>query len=111
MIEWKSKLLSNEKIKCTITANHSISLKFIWMNNPKIRKRFTGSCLKQGKVTFTSRNVVNLFIFYELDVCSRGLNTVFKIKDCLFGAVKLTKTVDPNKYSYSGYGIRFGLCG
>ena len=29
----------------------------------------------------------------------------FTLKDCLFGAVKLTKNADPDKYSYSGYGI------
>ena len=29
----------------------------------------------------------------------------------LFVAVKLTKNADPNKYSYSGYGISFDVCG
>ena len=28
------------------------------------------------------------------------------MKDCLFGSVKLTKNTDPDKYKYSGYGIR-----
>ena len=28
----------------------------------------------------------------------------------LFGAVKLTKNLDPDKYSYSGYGIVFDAC-
>ena len=31
----------------------------------------------------------------------------FTLKHSLFGAVKLTKYVDPNKYKYSGYGIEF----
>ena len=36
------------------------------MSNSKISLRFTGSCLKQDKATFTPNNVVNLFIVYEL---------------------------------------------
>ena len=37
----------------------------------------------------------------------RNLNTYFALKNCLFGSVKLTKNFDPEKYKYSGYGIRF----
>ena len=44
---------------------------------------------------------------YELDWWSQDLKTKFNLKDCLFGAVKLTKNADPNKYSYSGYNIGF----
>ena len=77
------------------------------MNYSNIRIRFTGSCLKQDKVTFNPRNVVNLIIFYELDTWSRDLNANFTLRDCLFGAVKLTKNADPDKYSYSGYDIGF----
>ena len=34
-------------------------------------------------------------------------NAKLTLKDCLFGNVKMTKNADPNKYSYSGYGIGF----
>ena len=34
-------------------------------------------------------------------------NAEFSLKDCLFGAVKLTKNANPNEYSYSGHGIGF----
>ena len=46
-------------------------------------------------------------IVYELDAWSRDLNTGFTLEGCLFGAVKLTKNADPDKYSYSGYNIGF----
>ena len=62
-------------------------------------------CLKQDKATFAPNNVMNLFIVYELDRCSQDLNAKLTLKDCLFGNVKITKDADPNKYSYSGYGI------
>ena len=32
----------------------------------------------------------------------------FTWRGCLFGSAKLTKSTDPDKYSYSGYGIGFG---
>ena len=51
--------------------------------------------------------MVNLFILYELNVRSRDLNTNFKLGDCLFEATKLTKDAGPDKYGYSGNGIRF----
>ena len=44
---------------------------------------------------------------YELDKWSRDINDKFNLKDCLFGAVKLTKDANLNKYSYSGYWIEF----
>ena len=56
--------ISNEKIKPPITANHR------WMNDSRIRGEFQGSYLKQDKLTFTPRNVVNLFIVYKLDTWS-----------------------------------------
>ena len=47
---------------------------------------------------------------YELDRWSQDLNAKFTLKECLFGSVKITKNFDPNKYSYSGYGIGFDSC-
>ena len=53
------------------------------------------------------KTVVNLYIVYELNIWSQDLNAEFTLKDCLFGAVKLTENANPNKFSYSGYGIGF----
>ena len=77
------------------------------MNNSRIRLEFKRSYLKQNKAHFTPNNVVNLFIMYELDRWSQDLNAKFNLKDCFFGAVKLTKNANPNNYSYSRYGIGF----
>ena len=38
---------------------------------------------------------------------SRDLNSDFTLKDCLFGGVKFAKTADPDKSTYTGYGIGF----
>ena len=60
-VEWKSKGLSNEKIKSLITANHSPSVKLRWLNKSKIKVEFKGRCVKEDKVNFIPRN---LFIVY-----------------------------------------------
>ena len=57
------------------------------MINSEIRLRFTGSCLKQDKTTFTPNSVVSLFIVCGLDRWSQDLNATFTLKDCLFGNV------------------------
>ena len=73
----------------------------------KIRVRFTGSCLKQSnKLTYTHKKVVNIYIAYELGASSSNVNDP-TLKNCLFGAVTLTKNTDIDKYGYSSYGIGF----
>ena len=78
-----------------------------WIYNSKIAVEFKGSYLKQDIGTFTNRNALNLFIAYELDTWLRNLNTKFTQRVCLFGAVKLAKNADHDKYGYSGYDIEF----
>ena len=63
-------MLSKEKIRPRITTNHILSRKLRFMSNLRIRVKFKGSCLKQGNVSFTPRNTLNLFIVYELDTWS-----------------------------------------
>ena len=70
------------------------------MNKSRIRLRFTGSCLRQELATFILNSTLNLCIAYELNIWTQDLNAEFTLKGCLFGAVKLTKNANPNKYSY-----------
>ena len=72
----------------------------------KTRVKFTGSCLKQPKPSFTHKNVVNIYIVYGLGASSSHDDNP-TLKNSLFGAVTLTKNTDIDKYQYSGYGIRF----
>ena len=59
--EWKPKRLSDEVIKLPATTYNNLALALISLGN-KIRAKFDGSCLKQGKVTFTHRMIVNIYI-------------------------------------------------
>ena len=48
----------------------------------------------------------NIYIAYELGTSSSHFDDP-GLKNCLFGAVILTKNADIDKYHYSGYGIGF----
>ena len=72
----------------------------------KVRVKFTKSCLKQPKFTYTHKTIVNIYIVYELGASASNDND-HTLKNCLFGAVTLTKNADIDKYGYSGYGIGF----
>ena len=45
--------------------------------------------------------------FNKLGTWLRYLNTKLTLYNCLFGAVKLTKNADSDKYRYSSYDIGF----
>ena len=110
MADWESKGLSNEKNNPLFAENDRLSPKLAQMNNSRIKIEFKGSCFKRDKAyskLYTPNHVPNLFIVYKLDKQSQDLNGEFTVKDCLFGAAKLTKNADPDKCSYSGYGVGF----
>ena len=68
--------------------------------------KFTGSCLKQSNISYNHGKVVNIYIAYELGASSSHNNDP-TLKNCLYGAVTLTKNPDIDKCGYSGYGIGF----
>ena len=108
ILSWKSKGLSDETIKSPATSDNSLnSLILIRLYvDDKIRLKFSGSCLKQPKTQYTHGKIVNIYIVYELGA-SGSNNSDPTLKNCLFGAVTLTKNADIDKYGYSGYGIGF----
>ena len=94
ILSWQSKELSTENIDPLTT---SLSLPINYVRN-KIRLKFTGSCLKQSnKLTYIYGKVVNIYVVYELGA-STSSNIDPTLKNCLFGAVTLTKNADIDKY-------------
>ena len=73
---------------------------------PKKGVKIFGSCLKQPKISYIHGKVVNIYIVYELGTSSSHNNDL-TLKNCLFGAVTLTKNPDIDKWGYSGYGTGF----
>ena len=105
VLSWQSKGLSNESIKRPTTTNNSLTPELNYYGT-RTKIKFTKSCLKQPSHIFTHKKIVNIYIVYEL-AASSSHNSDPTIKNCLFGAVTLTKNADIEKYKYSGYGIGF----
>ena len=61
---WQSIRLSERSSKTPITSGNSFTLKLSFIYIERIGPRFIGNCLIQDNVSFTHRNVVNLFIVY-----------------------------------------------
>ena len=99
--EWKSKGLFDESIKPFTTSDNSLAPVIIYYGY-KIRLKFNGSVLRQPKVTYTHKKAVNVYIVYEL-TGSNSHSDDPTLKNCLFGAVMVTKNADIDKYECSGY--------
>ena len=98
--------MSNESITPFSAPNNFLtpSLKYL---GTKTRVKFSGSCLKQDKVTYTHGKIVNIYIVNEINKKDNTIISDPTLENCLFGAVNLTKHVNIDKYGYSGYGIGF----
>ena len=59
---WQSKGLSDERISSIKTPNYSITPLLDYYGT-KTRVEFSGSCLKQDKVTFNHGMIVNIYIY------------------------------------------------
>ena len=100
---WQSKGLSDERINSITASNYSVT-PFLVYYGTKTRVEFSGSYLKQDKVTFNHGKVVNIYIVYEISK-SINISDYPTLENCLFGAVRLTKNADIDKYGNSGYEI------
>ena len=62
---WKSKGLSAESIKLPTTSDNSLTPALNYYGT-KTRVKFTGSCLKQSKISYTHGKVVNITLLMNL---------------------------------------------
>ena len=70
IVSWKSKGLSEETIIPPTTSDNSLAPVLIYYDFGKVKVKFTWSCLKQPKPSITHKNVVNIYIVYELGASS-----------------------------------------
>ena len=105
VLSWRSKGLFAESIKPPTTFDNNLTPALSYYDT-KTRVTFYGSWLKQPKASFDYWNIVDIYIVYRLGASSSNFDDP-TLKNCLFGAVTLTKNADTDKYGYSGYGIRF----
>ena len=83
---WKSKGLSTESIKSPTISDNSLAPALSY-HGTKTRAKRTGSCLKQDKVTFNHKKVVNIYIVYELNKITLIGNNFPTLQNALFGVV------------------------
>ena len=70
---WQSKGLSDETIKPPATSDNSLT-PLIDYYGAETRVKFTGSCLKQPKMSNAYGAIVNIYIAYELGASSSHNN-------------------------------------
>ena len=102
---WKSKDLSNEMINSITASNYSIAPE-VSQYSAKARVKFSASCLKQNKATYSHGTIVNIYIVYEISK-NYNISSYPTLENCLCGGVSLTKHADIDHCKYSGYGIGF----
>ena len=61
----KSKGFLMKGLIVLLQSNNSITPKLSYYGR-KLRVKFNGSCLKQGKITYTHGAIANIFIVYEI---------------------------------------------
>ena len=75
-----------------------------------MRVIFSGSSLKQDKITYNGGKIVKIYIVYKINK-NFNIRSYPALENFLFGAFSLTKNIGFDKYPYSGYRIEFGRHG
>ena len=94
--KWESKGLSNESLEVVSTSSNTLTPSVNYYRE-KARLKFTGSVLQQKIVTYRHRKVINLYVVYEI-TNFHDIDNYPTLTNSLFGAVKLTKNADIDKY-------------
>ena len=98
--------MSDERNNSIKTSDYGIT-PYLSYFGTKTRIEFNGSSLKQDKITYTHGKIVNIETVYEIVGGYSSGDNYPTLQNALFGAVKLTKNADIDKYGYSGYRIGF----
>ena len=78
--------MSDERFNSNTVSNYKLTPELSYYGT-KIRVEFNGSCLKQDKVTYNRRKIVNIYIVYDNTSKNYSISTYPTLENCLFGAV------------------------
>ena len=84
--------MSDERLNSNTASNYTITPELRFYGT-KTRVEFNGSCLMQDKVTYNHEKIVSICIVYEIRK-NYNISSYPTLKNCLFGAVTLTKNAD-----------------
>ena len=96
--------MSDEVIKSPTINNNSLAPKLEYIDKIMFIK-FNGSCLIKQNKFILNEKILNIYIVYDLDSNLNNFDPI--LENCLFGAIKITKSSSIDKYKYSGYGLGF----
>ena len=74
---------SYESIKLPSAPNNFLTPSLNYLGT-KIRVNFSGSCLKQDKVTYSHKKIVNIYIVYEINKKDSTIITDPALENCFF---------------------------
>ena len=112
---WKSKGLSIQSLSLYGTVGAANEIKMSKPIRPAyviFNHKESFSEQKKNKNIIKSGSIVNIYIVYSLS--QKTINSHNVLKNCLFGATKVTKpgdTTGNDKYIYSGYPLGFDSTG
>ena len=92
---WKSRGFYDERINSIIASDHVITPELSYYGD-KTRVKFNGSRLKQDKIGYTHKTIVNIYIFYDITK-NNSISSYPALDICLFGEIRLTETPDIDK--------------
>ena len=103
--KWRSKGLSNQYLNGAGTVGDIFLSKPLKPMHVIFKGR--GVLVQYDNDIIAGGPIVNIYIVYKTSL--KTINSNFVFKNCLFGAIKITKTTnsDTGKWQYSGYGIGF----
>ena len=84
--------MSDERLNSNTASNYTITPELNFYGT-KTRVEFNGSCLMQDKVAYNHEKIVSIYIVYEIRK-NYNISSYPTLKNCLFGAVTLTKNAD-----------------
>ena len=101
--EFRSKGIYNEDIK---PPNNALAPETGPVGR-NMHLKFDGSCLKTTEKYHFYPNLTELNTYIVCELNSNLNNFDLTLENCLFGAVRLIKNADIDKYKYLGYGSGF----
>ena len=97
--------MSDESIESPGVSNNSLAPALNYIN-AKLQVKFYGSSLKQGKITLTHKQVVNIHIVSDTNLWQFSVG-----KDFALGNPLIRNNPDPDYYKCSCYDIGFDVHG
>ena len=93
ILEWKSKGISNENIIPLSAAYNFLTPSLNYLGT-KGKVRFSGSCLKQDKITYSHGKAINIYVVYDINRNHNTKSSDSTLKNCFFGTVSFTQNAD-----------------